>query len=356
MQLFKWPGQLVLFNILMFMSWRSCRGLNVPDYSSRYQRDPKAVISTNDAGRNPDFYFPADPEADLAESAPEESPLLRQKYRPATSTPSPRPSAAAAFSYNPKDKNGPSNWNRIDARCGGRYQSPILLNTSSALVVNRKRPLRLAGITNLPDSIRLQNDGHSAKFTYNWRNVERPVLSGGPLKTKYVFEQFHFHWGSNSSVGSEHVLDQQRYPLEIHLVFYNGLYGSFQEASNQVDGIAVVGLFYEIYKHSANEQLNTWTFFLYNVVQPNSEYTISFIDTFPLYEVIGDIEWPYFSYEGSLTTPPCLETVTWIVATKPLLVTEKEMNQFRRLRSATGLMVNNYRPVQKLNNRRVFLY
>lgn len=26
MQLFKWPGQLVLFNFLMFMSWRSCRG------------------------------------------------------------------------------------------------------------------------------------------------------------------------------------------------------------------------------------------------------------------------------------------------------------------------------------------
>ncbi|XP_312598.5 carbonic anhydrase 13 [Anopheles gambiae] len=376
MQLLKWHGQLILLNFLMFMSWRPCRGLNVPSYDSNYRANPtrrSAVFAppssyydqyaaagpkplTADQRRakltalsNPDFYFPADPEADLAEANEPEPALERQRARPAP--------AAGSFSYNEKDKNGPSHWYRVDARCGGRYQSPILLNTSSALLVNRKRPLRLDGQTNLPQTILLQNDGHSAKFTYNWRTgADRPVLRGGPLKTKYLFDQFHFHWGVNSTVGSEHVYDYQRYPMEIHLVFYNGLYESFAAAREQVDGIAVVGLFYEIYDHSVDEQLNTWTRFLRNVVEPNSQHTIEFIDTFPLYEVIGDVEWPYFSYEGSLTTPPCLETVTWIVATKPLLVTEKEMKQFRRLQSPTGLMVNNYRPVQKLNHRRVFLY
>uniref|UniRef100_A0A182LXM6 Alpha-carbonic anhydrase domain-containing protein n=1 Tax=Anopheles culicifacies TaxID=139723 RepID=A0A182LXM6_9DIPT len=375
MQLLKWHGQLLLLNFLMFMSWRPCRGLNVPNYGSTYRanptrrsgvfasvRDPAYYDEYQPSGpkplsqdqrrskltaiSNPDFYFPPDPEADLAEANEPEPVFERQKSK---ATP-------GSFSYNPKDKNGPSHWYRVDARCGGRYQSPILLNTSNAQLVTRKRPLRLDGQTNLPQSILLQNDGHSAKFTYNWRNGDRPVLRGGPLKTKYLFEQFHFHWGVNSTVGSEHVYDYQRYPMEIHLVFYNGLYESFQDAREQVDGIAVVGLFYEIYQHSVDEQLNTWTRFLRNIVTPDSEFTIPFIDTFPLYEVIGDIEWPYFSYEGSLTTPPCLETVTWIVATKPLLVTEKEMKQFRRLQSSTGQMVNNYRPVQKLNHRRVFLY
>ncbi|KFB38205.1 AGAP002359-PA-like protein [Anopheles sinensis] len=380
MHLFQWQGQLILLNFLMFMSWRPCRGLNVPNYGSTFRANPTRRTESF-AGRrepvyyedeyeaaatravsqevrraklsaisNPDFYFPPDPEADLAEANIPVPVIEKQKSRQAAA-------GGAEFSYNPKDKNGPSHWYRIDARCGGRYQSPILLNTSSAHLVSRKRPLRLDGQTNLPDTILLQNDGHSAKFTYRWRiGADRPVLRGGPLKTKYLFDQFHFHWGSNSSVGSEHVYDYQRYPMEIHLVFYNGLYESFQQAREQVDGIAVVGLFYEIYQHSVDEQLNTWTRFLRNVIEPNSEFTIPFIDTFPLYEVIGDVEWPYFSYEGSLTTPPCLETVTWIVATKPLLVTEKEMRQFRQLVAPSGPMVNNFRPVQKLNHRRVFLY
>ncbi|XP_058059546.1 carbonic anhydrase 13-like [Anopheles bellator] len=381
MQLLKGYGQLVLLNFLMFMSWRPGKGFNVPNYGAPYRGTPSKRVSpvadgehdsyfdeeafpssrhrvTQDtrlaklsAVSNPDFYFPPDPEADLVETDPPEPAPEGRKYRPPTA-----PASSTSFSYNPKDKNGPPNWHRIDARCGGRYQSPILLNTSSAVLVNRKRPLRLNGQTNVPQSILLQNDGHSAKFTYNWRDGDRPSLSGGPLKTNYLFQQFHFHWGSNSSLGSEHVYDYQRYPMEIHLVFYNGLYSSFQEASEQADGIAVVGLFYEIYQHSVDEQLNTWTQFLRNVIRPGDEFTIQLIDTFPLYEVLGDVEWPYFSYEGSLTTPPCLETVTWIVSAKPLLVTEKEMSQFRRLRSETGKMANNFRPVQKLNYRRVFLY
>lgn len=303
-------------------------------------------VTTVPNGANPDFYFD----------------YLREESRqPARSSGRDRPRAPPAggganFSYNEKDKNGPSNWYRIAPQCGGRYQSPIMLNTSSALYVKNKRPLQLIGQTNLPQAIQLQNDGHSAKFTYVWNEGDRPYIRGGPLKTRYYFEQFHFHWGSNNSLGSEHVLDYHRFPMELHLVFYNGLYSSFAEASREVDGLAVVGMFYEMYDR-IDEQLNTWTRFLKEVITPESSFTIQFIDTFPLYEIIGDFEWPYFSYEGSLTTPPCLETVTWIVSAKPLLITPKEMQEFRRIRNRNGApMVNNFRPVQKLYNRRVFRY
>uniref|UniRef100_A0A1Q3FI69 Carbonic anhydrase n=1 Tax=Culex tarsalis TaxID=7177 RepID=A0A1Q3FI69_CULTA len=303
-------------------------------------------VTTVPAGRNPDTYF---------ENIREES---RQPGR-SSGAGRDRPRAAAGgaeFSYIEKDKNGPSNWYRIAPQCGGRYQSPIMLNTSSALYVRNKRPLQLVGQTNLPQAIRLENDGHSAKFTYVWNEGDRPYIRGGPLKTKYFFEQFHFHWGSNESLGSEHVLDYHRFPMELHLVFYNGLYSSFEDARNEVDGLVVVGMFYEMYDRF-NEQLNTWTRFLQEVITPESTFTIQFIDTFPLYDVIGDFEWPYFSYEGSLTTPPCLETVTWIVSAKPLLITAREMREFRRIRNRNGApMVNNFRPVQKLYNRRVFRY
>ena len=34
-----------------------------------------------------------------------------------------------------------------------------------------------------------------------------PSIKGGGLKDRYIFDQFHFHWGSDSSKGSEHTID-----------------------------------------------------------------------------------------------------------------------------------------------------
>jgi len=42
------------------------------------------------------------------------------------------------------------------------------------------------------------------------------ALRGGPLADdKYVLIQFHFHWGSDSSRGSEHKIDDLTYAAEV---------------------------------------------------------------------------------------------------------------------------------------------
>lgn len=390
MKIAKLQRQWVLLNSLVFLPWISCQRLDTlhssqQSYDLPTARPRRAVSFRNDGDRraglfgdydsgevdynpspsrgrfglnaNRDFYFDYSRDSRELRDLPTTTrrsnslSLVRERERPRSND----AAGGDGFSYREKDKNGPANWDKIAPQCGGKFQSPIMLNTSSALYVRNKRPLQLVGQTNLPQSIRLQNDGHSAKFTYVWRNGERPYLRGGPLKTKYYFEQFHFHWGSNSTIGSEHVLDFHRYPMELHLVFYNSLYSSFEDARSEVDGLVVMGLFYELYEIN-DEPLNTWTRFLQEIVAPDSEFNIQFIDTFPLYDLIGDVEWPYFSYEGSLTTPPCLETVTWIVSAKPLLITPREIREFRKIRTKSGPMVNNFRPVQKLYNRRVYRY
>jgi hypothetical protein len=45
-------------------------------------------------------------------------------------------------------------------------------------------------------------------------------ISGGPLEGKYRLEQFHFHWGSNSSKGSEHTLNGYTYASEVCFYLY----------------------------------------------------------------------------------------------------------------------------------------
>jgi carbonic anhydrase len=39
---------------------------------------------------------------------------------------------------------------------------------------------------------------------------------------------------------------------------------------------------------------------------------------------------PYFEYLGSLTTPPCSENVTWIVAATPQHISNAQIEQFHR--------------------------
>ena len=37
-----------------------------------------------------------------------------------------------------------------------------------------------------------------------------PYITGGGLADRYDFVQFHLHWGSDSSKGSEHVIQSKR--------------------------------------------------------------------------------------------------------------------------------------------------
>lgn len=59
----------------------------------------------------------------------------------------------------------------------------------------------------------------------------------------------------------------------------------------------------------------------------------------------------YYTYMGSLTTPPCTEGVEWIVMTETLEVSKEQLDQLSAL---TGSTPNN-RPVQPLGNRSITL-
>jgi carbonic anhydrase len=52
-----------------------------------------------------------------------------------------------------------------------------------------------------------------------------------------------------------------------------------------------------------------------------------------------------FRYEGSLTTPPCSESVDWIVMSKPIRASSEQVEGFRKLYPM------NARPIQPLHRR-----
>ena len=40
---------------------------------------------------------------------------------------------------------------------------------------------------------------------------QKPSFTGGGFNDTYVYQQLHFHWGANDSVGSEHTVNGKSY-------------------------------------------------------------------------------------------------------------------------------------------------
>ncbi|HSS06074.1 MAG TPA: carbonic anhydrase family protein, partial [Rhodanobacteraceae bacterium] len=55
----------------------------------------------------------------------------------------------------------------------------------------------------------------------------------------------------------------------------------------------------------------------------------------------------YYTFAGSLTTPPCSEGVTWFVLKSPVRIADTEIEKF------AAIYPLNARPIQPLNGRAV---
>lgn len=168
-------------------------------------------------------------------------------------------------------------------------------------------------------------------------------------------------------------MNGRQYANEIHFVHYNKKYGSFDEAAASPMGLAVIGFLYEVclvifslknhlkilFQSKVNDELTDSLLSngLENVINWNDTNTLSEDESFSIKDLIGEQPFDFISYAGSLTTPPCYETVTWIVSTRILDAAQCELDAFRRLRDSSGdQMVNNFRPLQRRNGRKLFYF
>ena len=210
-------------------------------------------------------------------------------------------------------ENGPQSWAEIDPAnkpCAtGAQQSPVdlsgALNAKAPAPIPRWIPARGGTVI---------NNGHTLQ-------VNLDVGGSVQLSGKdYVLKQFHFHHPS------EHTIDGKAYPLEVHFV----------HAAPDGD-LAVVGVLFE--EGAANPNLDAiWA------TAPVKEGEAHVTSTFDAGSFMPPVVGAY-RYEGSLTTPPCSETVHWTVMSTPVTVSTSQIAAF------ATLFPFNARPVQPLNRR-----
>lgn len=249
---------------------------------------------------------------------------------------------------------GPSNWSKIYPKAAGEKQSPIDIvqkNVQSDPFL-AENPLRwnYKGLhcTNLLNT----GCGWRADVT-----AQGPNISGGPLHHNYQMVQFHSHWGTCSKMGSEHTVDGEHYAGELHLVHYNlDMYSRASEAACSDKGLSVIGIFLK--EGQPHEELQKITDSMKKVIYRGDKCSIDQdIDIGSLIPKNSS----YWTYEGSLTTPPCYESVTWIVFKEPIEVSQEQFEAFRELMSykegegpkapTDGPILKNYRPPQPLMGR-----
>ncbi len=196
--------------------------------------------------------------------------------------------------------------------CGsGAMQSPININQFV------QEDLPALELTYSPVPLVVENNGHTVQVNY------APGSSFSIGGKAYALQQFHFH------TPSEHYIDGAPYPMEAHFVH------------KAEDGsLAVVGVTMKVGAHNPVIE-GIWQ----NVPQAGEIKSVNMV------ELSADDLMPedksYYSYDGSLTTPPCSEGVSWYVLKDPIEISEKQLTAFQ------AVFPVNARPVQALGDRSV---
>jgi carbonic anhydrase len=185
-------------------------------------------------------------------------------------------------------------------------------------------------------------------------------VKDGGLSEPYILAQFHMHWGKDNCEGSEHTANGLHYPLEIHLVHYNSKYPNISAALRHEDGLAVLGIMADT-GPTAHRTIDSLEEQFHSVKYAATTTEIK-APLFSMQSLLPSDTDHFVRYRGSLTTPPCLEIVTWTVFKTPIPVSESQMNAFRALslnKPAADTSVNvtdmpmdvNFRPTLPLNGR-----
>lgn len=243
---------------------------------------------------------------------------------------------------------GPDNWAKLyTAACGSR-QSPIDIETDCLTPHCAHTGQRLTWRYPSNELHTVKNTGHSWQISADNSMSE---VSGGPLNCDYELSQVHCHWGEDDAEGSEHTVNGKHYPAELHLVHWNKTnYCSVEEATKHPDGLCVFAVFLKV--GNTHHELQKVVEKIPDIIHKGDRAKLST----PLnIQNILPKEHAYWSYMGSLTTPPCWECVIWIIFNEPIEVSHEQLEAFRTLRChpadmcqdincCDGQLKHNYRP------------
>ncbi|XP_055862699.1 carbonic anhydrase-like [Biomphalaria glabrata] len=252
------------------------------------------------------------------------------------------------WNYDTSSHEGPNYWYVNYPSCGANRQSPINIDTRSAWYDPKLTALDMSDYDVTADvkMTLINRHGHTAEVFYKGKSL---YLRGGGLPGDYELDQLHFHWGPRQKNGSEHKLNWSHYPMELHIVHHKKEIESVDKAASKPQGLSVYAVLFKLSEED-NPKLNKMLNYFDGIIESDKETQIP---TFSLKEFLpATADKLFYRYDGSLTSPPCYESVIWTIAADFVPVSEKQLNRFRELHDLEdGPLLDTHRPIQKLNGR-----
>lgn len=221
------------------------------------------------------------------------------------------------WSYNKGAADGPDRWGQLDpdyAVCaGGKAQSPIDIRAAQKADVPALRFVNVSGPVNII------NNGFTA-VRVNYRAGNGNLLMVGTKR--YELTQFHFHHPS------EEYLDGKPSEMGLHLMY--------KADDGEIAAVAVM-------LRAGHANATVQTLWAHMPDSPGDEHLVPGVEIDPATLLPPDTA--HYTYQGSLTAPPCTEGVRWFVLKTPIDVSPDQIKAFAKL------YPHNVRPIQPLNGR-----
>uniref|UniRef100_A0A674NU09 protein-tyrosine-phosphatase n=1 Tax=Takifugu rubripes TaxID=31033 RepID=A0A674NU09_TAKRU len=218
-------------------------------------------------------------------------------------------------------------WALAYPECREKNQSPVNILDQDTKVSTEYQELTLEGFDNeSSNKTSMKNTGKTVAIMLK----DDYFIRGAGLPGRFKAEKVEFHWGpSNGSEGSEHSINGRRFPVEMQIYTYN---------SDDFDSLRAA------------------------LRRRGSSRPLRFLEPFVLRDLLPSSLASYYRYTGSLTTPPCSKVVDWIVFSRPIYVSYKQLESFYSIFTteqqdhvkSVEYLRSNFRPIQSLDNRQVF--
>jgi carbonic anhydrase len=205
----------------------------------------------------------------------------------------------------------PAKWGDVFPVCGsGKSQSPVDIRGPFVKATNELKP------SFKPATLKIVNNGHTLQV--NVGNGSKTEING----ESYELLQFHFHRPSE-----EHI-EGKPMAMVAHFVH-----------KSAAGKLAVIGVL--LSEGAENEAVKMiWA----NAPKEEGPEKVVAESTFNPAAMLPK-RLHYYSFEGSLTTPPCTEGVTFYILKTPMTISRAQIDAFP--------FKMNARPVQPLNGRHI---
>lgn len=213
-----------------------------------------------------------------------------------------------------KGEAGPAKWGSLNPEFGacklGKLQSPIDIRGAKAA------DLPAIKFDYKPSALKIIDNGHTIMVTY------APGSSIDVGGARYELTQFHFHRPSEEKINGK------ASAMVAHFVH-----------KNAAGKLAVVAVLLD--KGGASELIDTlWK----NIPKEKEKETVAANVVIDAAKLLPEKK-GYYTFQGSLTTPPCSEEVTWLVLKSHTKIADAQIAAFGKIYPL------NARPVQPLNGR-----